>query len=300
MEFLDARHGQYIAMNLSALRENAVTRMRQDAFTGHWRVIHWQPDLFVSQLFAVGVIVESADGERAFELMEKAGRIECFFDPLPIRQSFAGMMALLRSHLAEAGDELLPSPHFSFGAPCFVRGESAHALAKRLFAENIPAARPRNDRESKEALGPDTDETRSAVAGFLKQMTNMAYERIVREGGQVLSDHYLDVTLAPDHGAGSVISVCYKALPTIEMKMLRAAQDINAYAASQKRAHKALFLLEPADDVPMPPKERKAINNLIGNECWKLEQAGFATPRNTHIPAMARDIKDWATPLLAA
>lgn len=210
------------------------------------------------------------------------------------------MMAMLRSHLADAEETLPPSPHFSFGAPCFVRGKSAHALAQRLFDENIPAARPRNDRENKEALGPDTDETRAALSGFLKQMTNMAYERIVREGGQVLSEHYLDVTLAPDNGAGSVISVCYKSQPTIEMKILRAAQDINAYATSQKRTHKALFLLEPADDAPMPVKERKAIDDLIGNECWKLEQAGFATPRNTRIPEMARDIKDWATPLLAA
>lgn len=286
-------------MNLSALRERAVTIARQDPFVGHWRVVYWQPDLFVRQRFAVGVFVESSEGERAFQLMEKAGRIECFFSPLPIQRTFSGMMAMMRQYLAAPDGAIPPSPHFSLSEPSFICGESAQALAHRLFVENVPAAKPRSEKESQESLGPDTDETRVALSGLLKQMTNMAYERIVREGGQVLSDHYLDVTLAPDNGAGSVISVCYKSTQTIEMKMLRAAQDINAYATSQKRGHKAIFLLEPADDVPLPPKERKAIDTLIGNECWKLEQAGFATPRNTRIPEMARDIKDWATPLLA-
>lgn len=46
---------------------------------GHWQLIQWQPDLFVQQLFSVGVIVESGSGERAFQLMERPGRIECFF-----------------------------------------------------------------------------------------------------------------------------------------------------------------------------------------------------------------------------
>lgn len=300
MEFLDAHHGQQTTMNISALRDRAVTLTRHDLFVGHWRVVYWQPDLFVPQRFAVGVSVESSNGERAFKLMEKAGRIECFFAPQPIQREFAGIMALMRNFLADPDGSLPPSPNFSFSEPSFIRGDSAQELANRLFVENVPAAKPRSDKESKESIGPDTEETRVALSGFLKQMTSMAYERIVREGGQVLSDHYLDVTLAPDNGAGSVISVCYKSTQTIEMKMLRAAQDINAYATSQKRGHKAIFLLEPSDDAQLPPKERKAIDTLIGNECWKLEQAGFATPRNTRIPDMARDIKDWATPLLTA
>lgn len=299
MEFLDAPYGQQADMNLSALRNRAVTLPRQDLFTGHWQVVYWQPDLFVPQTFAVGVRVESSAGETAFHLMDKASRLECFFAPRPIQREFANAMAMMRQYLAAPEGKLSPSPHFSFSQPRFIRGEGAQVLANRLFFENILAARPRADKEGKDVIGPDTEETRVALSGFLKQMTNMAYERIVREGGQVLSDHYLDVTLAPDGGAGSVISVCYKSQQTIEMKILRAAQDINAYATSQDRRHKAIFLLEPGDDAPLPAKERKAIDDLIGNECWKLEQAGFATPRNTHIPEMARDILDWATPLLA-
>ena len=286
-------------MNLSALRERAVTLPRNDGFVGHWRAIYWQPDLFVPQRFAIGVSVASDDDQHAFRLMDKPGRIECFFAPRPIRREFAMLMAMVRNYLADPDNVAPPSPHIIVGEPCFVRGKTAESLVEQLFLENVPAARPRHDRDLPDAIGPDTDETRVSLSGFLKQMTGMAYERIVREQGQVLSDHYLDVTLAPDNAAGSVISVCYKSTQTIEVKILRAAQDINAYATSQHRRHKALFLLEPADDVPIPAKERKAIDDLIGNERWKLEKAGFVTPRNTHIPDMARDIRDWAKPLLA-
>lgn len=285
-------------MNLTALRQHAVTLPRQDAFTGTWRVLQWQPDLFSPQRFAVGVVVESSDGGRAFRLMDKPGRIECFFSPSPIKQAFVALMAMVRNQLAESGPLLLPSPNVIMSEPYFVRGESADAVAQRLFIENVPAARPRTDAPETTSFGPDTDETRREVSVFLKQMTDMAFERIVRENGETLSDHFLDVTLAPDHGAGSVISVCY-AKPTIELKILRAAHDISAYASAQKRNSKAIFMLEPTDEIRIPAKERREMDQMIGNECWKLEQSGFATPRNTRIYDMAKDIRDWAIPLLA-
>lgn len=287
-------------MNISALREQATRTPRQDGFTGHWQVIYWQPDLFIPQRFAVGIRVASSDGNSAFRLMDKPGRIECFFNPTPIKSKFSALMALVRPCFATGDTPILPTPHVILGEMNFVRGPDADSIADRLFFENIQAARPRTDREASDTLGPDTEQTRISLSGFLKQITGLDYSRIVREQGQVLSEHYLDVTLAPDNGAGSVISVCYKSPNTIEMKMLRAAQDINAYATSLGRKKKALFLLEPSEDIALPSKERLAIDQLIGNECWKLEQAGFDTPRNTRIPAMARDIQEWATPLLAA
>lgn len=287
-------------MNLNALRQHAVTQPREDAFTGTWRVVQWQPDLFGPQRFVVGVLVESSAGDRAYRIMDRPERIECFFRPRPIRREFAALMALLRNSLAEPrdGDVLLPSPNFSFSEPCFVRGDSAQTIANRIFGDMVTAADPLPDEDDRE-IGPNTEETRKQVTRFLKQMSDLAFERIVREQGQTLSEHYLDVTLAPDRGAGSVVSACYRSLTSIELKLLRAANDINAYASAQKRERKAIFLLEPDDDAPISPKERRAMDNLIGNELWKLEQAGFDTPRNTDFGGVARDIHDWAIPLLA-
>lgn len=286
-------------MNLNSLRHRAASTVRQDAFVGTWRVLQWQPDLFGQQRFVVGSLVESSSGERAFQLMEKPERIECFFRPKPIRREFAALMALLRSSLAAIDNGWVsPSPNFSMSEPCFVRGESAKSVAERIFAEMVVAAKPLPDGEPDREIGPNTEETRREVSVFLKQMADLAFERIVREQGQTLSEHFFDVTLAPDHGAGSIVSACYKSLQSIELKLLRAAQDINAYATSQKRHAKAIFLLDPADDAPIPPKERKAMDLLIGNECWKLEQSGFDTPRNTEFRGMASDIHDWAIPLI--
>lgn len=287
-------------MNLQSLRQRATTIQRQDAFVGTWRAVIWQPNLFSPQRFAVGVVVESTTGERAFQLMDKPGRIECFFRPKPIRREFAALMAMIRSSLGNTNNiELrLPSANFMLGEPCFVRGESAAAVAASVFADAVSAAVPMPEDEAGQQVGPGTDETRREVSKFLKQMADMAYERIVREEGETLSEHFLDVTLAPDRGAGGIVSACYKALPTIEIKLLRTAQDVNAYASAQKRPAKAIFLMEPKDDAPIAPRDRKAMDDLIGNECWKLEQAGFATPRNTEFKSMASDIRDWAMPLL--
>lgn len=287
-------------MNLEALRNRAIKIPRGDHFVGTWQAIVWQPNLFTPQTFVVGVVARSSS-EQAMQIMDKPGRIECFFKPKGIAREFMALTAMLRAAIARTapGDDIpLPSPNFRLTEPLFVRGESAQAVADRVFLDTVTAAKALPNDPGPESIGPSTEEARKETAQLLKHLTGTDFERIVREEGQMLSNHFLDVTLAPDHGAGSIVSACYRAPQSILVNLLVAAQDINAYAASTRRDQKAVFIIEPDDDAPLTAKERKTIADLIDNECWKLETSGFRAPRNVTTAAMAQDIRDWAMTLL--
>lgn len=266
-------------------------------FTGSWRAVEWQPDLFKPQRFVVGVVVESAtSGERAFRLMDKANRIECFFSPEPVLNEFAWLMANTRRTLAAGGT--LFSHNLTLSDGLFVQGTSIEDTAEELFNEIVSAAVPMPQNGRSDAIGPDTDEVRKDVASELKRIMRLAYESVAREQGETLSNHHLDVTLAPTRGAGSVISACYRTTGTIETKLLRAARDINAYATAQHRDARAIFIQMPDHDARLTTKERADIERTTGEEAWKLECGGFAVSRHTTAQRLAQEIRDWAIPLL--
>jgi len=264
-------------------------------FAGVWRTIEWQPDLFTPQKFIIGVIIETS-AKRAFKLMDGPHRLECFFKPAPITQEFNGMMAHLRHTLAE--NNPLLSHNLSISDGLFIQGGSMSDKLDQLFNEIVVAARPAQEGTRNESVGPDTDTVRKTVASELKRIMGLRYEQVARENGETLANHHLDVPLAPTHGAASIISGCYRSTSTIETKLLRAANDINAYAAALKKPKKAIFMQMPDASAPLSAKERRDIERMTGEEAWKLECAGFAVPRQERAADLARDIDQWATPLI--
>lgn len=264
-------------------------------FSGFWRAIEWQPDVFKPQKFVVGVCIETSE-TRATKLMEKPNRLECFFRPAAIGREFSWLMAQAKRSLAR-GDQAL-SPNISLSDGLFIQGETIEQKLSDLFDEYVLAAAPLNETGRAETVGPDTDDVRKTVSAALKRIMGLQYEQIARENGETLDMHHLDVTLAPTHGAASVISACYRSRSTIETHLLRTANDINAYASACHRQKKAMFIQMPDLQAPLSAKERSDIERLTGEESWKLECAGFTVPRHDAANLLARDIKEWATPLL--
>lgn len=287
-------------MSLAELKQRTIAPP-QAGFTGLWRTIEWQPDLFSPQRFIVGITVESPSTDaRSFRLMDQPTRLDCFFRPWPITQDFNWALAAARRALTSKSNAPIPCHNITLSDGLFISGESLESTAETLFNEMVLAARPWNDSGPADAVGPDTDVVRKEVNALLKRMVGLDFERIVREKGETLSEHFFDVTLAPDHGAGSVVSACFKSPTSIELHLLRAAQDTSAYATAQHRDSKAIFVRMPSTDARLSPKDRAAIEKLTGEACWKLECAGFRAPRHDSNDAIACEIRDWATPLLVS
>jgi hypothetical protein len=282
-------------MNYEKLKERTAPAPMM-AFSGTWRAIEWQPDLFKPQRFVVGVLIETDEQQRALRLMDAPGRIECFFRPAPVVQDFSWLMSNNRRTLN--ADGALFGHNLSLSDPMFVQGADLQATADELFDDLVVAATPVPDAARPETVGPDTEAVRRYVSDALKRIFVLDYAMLVREEGAILSNHHLDVTLAPPQGAGSVISACYRSENTIITKLLRTANDINAYAATQRLGHKALFIQVPGADAPLTAKERKAIEQLTGEEAWKLECAGFSAPRHDRSEALIGGIRDWMQPLV--
>lgn len=282
-------------MSLSDLKQR-VSPAPDIGFSGIWHAIEWQPDLFKPQRFVVGILVQDSQQRRAVRLMESSNRIDCFFRPDPIAAEFRWLMSNARRTLASDGT--LFGHNLCLSDGLLITGDSLETTADSLFDEMVSAAAPIMEGPRSEEVGPNTEEVRRIVSSELKRIFGLNYEQVAREQGQILSEHHLDVTLAPRNGAGSVISACYRTSNTIETKLLRAARDINAYASSIGNPSKAIFMQMPGADAPLNAKERAEIERLTGEESWKLERAGFIVPRHEDSLVLALEIREWAEPLL--
>lgn len=281
-------------MTLAELKQRTSERPVH-GFSGLWHTIEWQPDLFTPQKFVVGVMIETST-ERGAKLMDGLHRLECFFKPATIAQEFNWLMASARRALAENGTPL--SPNLTISEGLFIQGASLQEKLDKLFDEIVVAARPIQEGQRSESVGPDTETVRKTVADELKRIMGLRYEQVAREKGETLSNHHLDVPLAPTRGAASIISACYRSITSIETRLLRASNDINAYAAAMKKPQKAIFMQVPDAMAPLSAKERRDIERLTGEESWKLECAGFSVPRHERVIDLAKEIDQWATPLI--
>lgn len=289
-------------MNLNALRDIAY-HPDPEPFSGTWSALVWQPELTGVQRFVVGVVVRG-QGQQEARLMSEPGRLDCFFRPRSIASDFAWLISMARSHLAQAQPEAplsIPVLNLTATPPQFVSGESAHALADELFAQLVPAA---HDEVKTPPERPylDTASLRALVHDELKRIAGLDYNRIVREAGDVIrerGDHTFDVDIITERAVGSVISADYKSLATIERNLLRASHDVQAYSGSRNKDARGIFIFDPIERPGLTAKERKDVDNFLHEERWKLDCAGFNVATNYTPELLARDVKDWATPLLA-
>lgn len=285
----------------NALRKLAI-EPPSEAFTGTWSALVWQPDLTKVQSYVVGVVVLN-ERQRAWRVMTETGRLDCFFRPRTITQDFNWLTSTIRTALqrTEPGAALLfPVANITATPPRFVRGESAESVAEQLFIELVPAAADEVSRKPMRAL-LDTQKVRSLVHAELKRIANLDYENIVRESSEIIhdrGDHSFDVDLVTVRGVGSVVSVDYQSLASIERHLLRAAQDTQAYCSARKKQARGIFIYDPKDRPEMTVKERKQIRDFVTEECWKLECQGFRVASRETTSDLATEVQEWAAPLL--
>ncbi|MGH8807756.1 MAG: hypothetical protein ACREX0_07755, partial [Noviherbaspirillum sp.] len=129
------------------------------------------------------------------------------------------------------------------------------------------------------------------------------YEKIVLDtkGGIIVKDanrsHYLDINLRTTRACGSVVSAVYKSVQSIEMNLLRANLDLSTFGKIHKIDDRGVFLMLP-DRASLDASEWNRIENVVGEQSWKLERDGFRVVSLDMPEMIASEIYDWAKPTL--
>lgn len=253
---------------------NALSKLLQSSSAsvmtpnGHAFVIRAIPDLFTGEVVNIGVCVASPEGKRLVRVIDKPGRLECFYGDA------AQEVVLLAKHAEYCALNGLPSPgnNVIFDLPIPFYNVSPQQALNGFFVDLVTAAISKTATQEPKAQFT-TEDARSAVTRLVKEMrANVALDSLVAETPNILinvSDRprLVNVPLQPTFGAGTVESADYGA-ETIRFHLLDRITDLAAVYQAGKATQLAIFIVRPQH--PMSEKQLLHIDNAIDKVLWKV------------------------------
>lgn len=285
------------------------TRVPPSPFMGRWSTLEIQPDLFAPQCFSVGIVVQAQQQRLHYHLLSDFKKFECIYSKQSPKKRIAEMLGHAEEVLRQAAQQRIRleevdfgSPNLRLSAPVHTSGESPESIIERIYRDVVvlePIALVR----VRQFDSLDTASVRQLVNEALKSIAGSDFEHIVLDAksGVLVSDgnrtHHLDVNLKTGNACGSVISAVYKTPNIVEMNLLRANLDLTTFSKIQKIDDKGVFLMLP-ERAQLDPNEWERIENVVGEQSWKLEKDGFRVVSLDSANGLAREIYDWAKPTL--
>jgi hypothetical protein len=285
------------------------TAVPASAFVGRWSTLELQPDLFVPQCFSVGTVVQAEKQRLHYHLLSDFKKFECIYGGQQPKKLIAEMLSHAEEVLREAVQQRIAledvdfgSPNLHLSKPVHTSGESADTIIDRLYRDVI-VLEPHTQQRIQRFETLDTPAVRLLVNQVLKSIARDDFERIVLDSkeGVIIHDgdrsHYLDVNLRTTKACGSVVSAVYKTVQSIEMNLLRANLDLATFAKLKNIDDRGVFFMLP-ERHNLDRGEWDRIENVVGEQKWKLERDGFRVVGLDSVEGLAQEIYDWAKPTL--
>ena len=234
---------------------------------GHAFVIRAIPDLFTGEVVNIGVCVISSDGTRSVRVIDKPGRLECFYGDT------AHEIVLLAKHAEYCALNGLASPGVNvvFDQLMPFYNVSPENALNGFFVDLVTAAISKPDSHEKN-IQFTTEDARTAVTRLIKEIRkNVALDSLVAETPNILlniseKSRFVNIPLQPKFGAGTVESADYSA-ETIRFHLLDRITDLAAVYEAGKASQLAMFIVRAQR--PMSEKQQLHIDNAIDKVLWK-------------------------------
>lgn len=289
--------------------EKETTHVPASPFEGKWATLELQPDVFVPQQFSVGVVVQANNERLHYHLLSEFKKFECVYSDQFPKRLISDMLAHAEEILRQAAQQKIPldavdfeSANLHLSTSRYTAGESFEAVIDRLYKDVI-VLEPHKQKKVRQFETLDTPAVRQLVNQALKKIALSDYEKIVldTQDGVLIKDgnqtHYLDVNLRTKSACGSVVSAVYKTVQSIEMNLLRANLDLATFAKLQGIYDRGVFLMLPSR-ASLDNAEWDRVENVVGEQSWKLERDGFRVVSLDNPEGLASEIYDWAKPTI--
>lgn len=286
-------------------------RAIEQPIQGSWATVEFQPDLFAPQSFTVGVVVKPNGGRVHYHLLSDLKKFDCIYGANFPKNSVTEFLSdaeeclrLACKSVASIDQIEFCTPNLRLSKPVFTSGQSAEEILTRLYSD-VVILEPNALKVAKSSFETlDNLAVRKLVNEKLKEIAALDYNRIVIDAGDGFlaregdRTHHLDFNLKTSTACGSVVSAVYKSPQHIEMNLLRANLDLNTYALIAKNiTSRGVFLMLP-EKGQLDPKEVAKMEDIIGEQSWKLEKDGFRVSAFSSPDMLASDIYEWAKPNL--
>lgn len=276
---------------------------------GFWSTLELQPDLFASQSFSVGVVVQTDNDRIHYHLLSDFRKFDCIYGHNFPKSTVIEMLSQAEEILREAAQKRFNLNEVDFwtdnlrlSKPMFTSGKDIETIIDRLYRD-VVVLEPHDTKKIQLFETLDTPTVRKLVNDRLKEIAALDFERIVLDSdtGVLVRDgeksHHLDFNLKTSSACGSVVSAVYKTVQSIEMNLLRANLDLTAYCRFNNFSARGVFLMLP-DQSKLEPKEWRKVEDVVGEQSWKLERDGFRVAAFDSPELLAKEVYDWALPTL--
>ena len=257
---------------------------------GHAFVIRAIPDLFTGEVLNIGVCVHSPDGKRLVRVIDKPGRLECFYGEA------AQEVVALAKHAEYCALKGLPSPasNVIFDSPVAFYNLSPDQALQGFYVDLVTVAISKTATLEQPAQFT-TEDARAAVTRIVKELrANVALDSLVADTPNILINvadkpRFVTVPLQPMYGAGTIESADYGP-ETIRFHLLERITDLAAVFEARKAMQLALFIVRPQR--PMSEKQQLQIDNAIDKVLWKAPK-NMRIEVETSIQRTAELVIEW-------
>lgn len=255
-------------------------------------VLRCEPDPFTKERFNIGVSGVDKAGRRLVKVIDKPGRLECFYG------QDAHNVVWLAKAAAEAADMGLstPSPQVQFDGPRPFFHCTLEQAVERAFAELVTAALPHRDAPSGTKL-TDEDAQRQ-VTDAIKALIGLNFELLANTPNVTLDTERgpwpVMLPLQPVNGVGTIRSADYSP-STLKTHLMDSVLDLECAARYRQKRSAGLFLLRPPDDNLRVQRQIDEVVDSVVHRAPNLVHFEAAdTPR-----ALAQRIRVWGEELAA-
>lgn len=257
---------------------------------GHAFVIRAIPDLFTGEILNIGVCVHSPDGKRRVRVIDKPGRLECFYGDA------AHEVVALAKHAEYCALNGLPSPasNVIFDSPVAFYNLSPDQALQGFYVDLVTVAISKTATLGQPAQFT-TEDARAAVTRIVKEMrANMALDSLVADTPNILINvadkpRFVCVPLQPTYGAGTIESADYSE-DTIRLHLLDRITDLAAVFEARKATQLAMFIVRPQRLIS--EKQQLHIDNAIDKVLWKAPK-NMRVEVETSVKRTAELVIEW-------
>lgn len=272
-------------------------------FEGHWFPIRFTPDLATGELFNVGVVFVTSNGDRHFKIIESARPFSCLYGNAGL-ENFTFLLQVLRQHLEKSETMISPSPHIIMGRPAYASGDNPVEILAKLFDSmvTLQCINPEAEASLPEPLSIGTEDLRKRLFKKIKAHHPGAFEKVYRRSptlvksnrGDVMS---IDLPLWNDqHGLltnkgprfGTIVSAHYRDnvhrnyhLDSGSLGLLNAAMLLEGQNSSG-----SFLILQPSDTAE---GYSEWLRMQIEND---IDRATYALRKNREVEVVVSDRED--------
>ncbi|AZS50425.1 hypothetical protein DM558_06385 [Entomomonas moraniae] len=276
---------------------------------GSWFNILLRPDIFTVDQVSIGVGFIDKNNTLHVKVANDLSKLKCFYgDNIDVNELqylteiIANEYDRINYNLAEKS---IISPQISFSAPAYAAGDSVNTILENFYNRTIYFTGKKQNTINKERFqGINNTQLRDEIYEWVmtqdkylaKQIfpSDIHHKLVFTDSNGSTQENFVELAINSMNMSGSIVSAYCKNPNSAELRILKAAIDINTTKIHYPNNKYGLFILRANEDSGISRDILNQLDDVIDENIWKLENAGVHIGSEESIAELGQNIIHWA------